>query len=123
MKPSLTSVSRRPGTHGYVTFIPVETAKKVHIQLQLDNTTAVSYVNNMGALSHNSVMTLPRKCHIERKMWLSSAHLPEIRNVTTDKSVENLMTKEIKSSVHQVLKTLHIYWETLELILFPEHTI
>lgn len=63
--------------------------KNKHIQIFIDNTTAVAYVNNMGG-SHSMICDDIAKeiwlwC-IERDIWLSAVHLPGSVNVEADKA-------------------------------------
>ena len=59
-----------------------------HIQLQLDNTTAVSYIN---AISGNKSPQCNKVSHqiwvwaIEHNIWLSATHLPGTQNVIADR--------------------------------------
>ena len=63
-----------------------------HVQLKLDNTTAVCYINNMGG-SHsmvcNSLAFDMWSWAAERSIWLSAAHIPGIINVVSDKFSRN----------------------------------
>ena len=59
----------------------------IHIQLQLDNTTAVAYVNNMGG---SKSLELDQLAHelwgwsISREIWVSAVHIPGISNIDAD---------------------------------------
>ena len=54
----------------------------VHILLQLDNVTAVTFINNMGG-------THSKPCNkVAREIWLwclTATHIPEIQNETADR--------------------------------------
>ena len=58
----------------------------------------MSFVNNMGGTKSQQCNEIAKKMWlwcIEKKIWLSSNHLPGIRNVTADKkSREFIMTKQ-----------------------------
>ena len=55
--------------------------KGIHIQLQLDNTTAVVYVNNMGGSKSLELDQLAKDLwgwSISREIWVSAVHIPGI---------------------------------------------
>ncbi|XP_072039807.1 uncharacterized protein [Amphiura filiformis] len=60
----------------------------VHVQIQLDNTTAVAYIAHMGGTKSEDCNALAKVvwawCQ-ERQIWLSVAHLPGIHNVIADR--------------------------------------
>lgn len=59
----------------------------VHIRLQLDNTTAVAYVNGQGgkkALCNALARQIWEWC-ISKDIWLSACHLPGVLNVEADR--------------------------------------
>ena len=60
----------------------------VHIQLQLDNMTAVSYLREMGGSRSQSCNKLAneiwRWCHA-RSLWISATHIAGTENVIADK--------------------------------------
>ena len=60
----------------------------VHIQLQMDNVTAVCYVNNMGG-SHsvkcNELAFCIWEWCISKHIWLSATHIPGVSNVEADR--------------------------------------
>jgi hypothetical protein len=60
--------------------------KHEHVRLELDNTTAVSYVNKQGGrieeLYHIALATW--QYAIARDIWLSAAHLPGVLNIQAD---------------------------------------
>ena len=58
-----------------------------HIKLLLDNTTTISYVNRMGGTHSPQLNSLAREIWfwaIERKIWLSAAHIPGCENAIAD---------------------------------------
>ncbi|KAJ8043466.1 hypothetical protein HOLleu_10559 [Holothuria leucospilota] len=59
----------------------------VHVLLRIDNTTAVSYINNMGGIKSpecNNVAKLIWDWCRKRNIWLTAAHLPGKLNVEAD---------------------------------------
>ena len=59
----------------------------IHIQLQINNTTAVAYINNMGG-SKSAELNQPAfsvwEWCITRNVWLSAVHMAGILNAGTD---------------------------------------
>ena len=61
---------------------------QVHIHLQLDNTTAVAYVNKMGGTKSHECNELAKQMWqwcVDRDIWLTATHLPGVENVIADK--------------------------------------
>ena len=60
-----------------------------HVRVMIGNTTAVTYINNMGG-SHSAICnSIAREIWswcIDRNLWLSAAHLPGTSNVAADKA-------------------------------------
>ena len=60
----------------------------VHVQLKMDNTTAIAYVNHMGGIKARDCNALAIEIWefcIERNIWLSAVHLPGVQNVIADR--------------------------------------
>ena len=58
-----------------------------HLQIQLDNQTAVSYIKNMGGTHSTSCNTISKELIIwcqEKHIWLSSCHIAGVSNVIAD---------------------------------------
>ena len=63
-------------------------ASNLHVRLQIDNTTAVSYINNMGGTRSGQCNKLAKEVWmwcINRNVWVSAAHLAGKLNVEADK--------------------------------------
>jgi hypothetical protein len=62
--------------------------QNVHVQMKLDNTTAVAYIAHMGGTKSENCNTLAKEfwswCQA-RQIWISVAHLPGVQNVIADK--------------------------------------
>ena len=59
-----------------------------HIRLEMDNTTTVSYVNNMGGNHSSECNATARQMWlwcIQRNIWLSASHIPGVTNVEADR--------------------------------------
>ena len=75
----------------------------VHICLQSDNTTTVSYINSMGGIKSeicNAMALQIWEWCIARKIWISARHIPGSQNVQADKA-----SPEFKDSVEWALNT------------------
>jgi hypothetical protein len=60
----------------------------IHVRLELDNTTAVSYINNMGGNKSNDCNKAVRQLWlwcIEHTIWVSAVHIPGIENTEADR--------------------------------------
>ena len=60
--------------------------KDIHVRLNVDNTTALAYLNNMGG-KINSYNNLARKIWLwcrNKNIWLSAAYIPSAQNVEAD---------------------------------------
>lgn len=60
----------------------------IHVRLQLDNTIAVAYINHMGGIQSPECNDIARNIWlwcIDRKLYVSAAHLPGSENVIADK--------------------------------------
>ena len=58
----------------------------VHIQIRVDNTTAMAYINNMGGKKQecNDIARKIWQWCIEKHIWLSSCFIPGVLNVEAD---------------------------------------
>ena len=64
----------------------------IHIQLQLDNTTAVAHFNNMGGSKSLELDQLANDLwgwSISREIWVSAVHIPGISNIDADEQSRN----------------------------------
>ena len=71
---------------------------KQHIQIQCDNTTAITYINSMGGVKSLQCDILAREIWewcIQREIWISACHIPGSQNIEADKEsrVFNLSTE------------------------------
>ena len=60
----------------------------VHIHLQLDNVTAVAFINNMGGTHSLTCNEMAREIWLwctQRNIWLSATHIPGVQNKTADR--------------------------------------
>ena len=65
----------------------LSTRKSIHIQAKLDNTCAISYINNQGGIIQelNGLASEIWSWCISRDIWLSAVHIPGTENVIADK--------------------------------------
>ena len=64
------------------------TISGTHVRLELDNTTAVSYINCMGGSHSKECNSLARQIWlwcIDNNIWVSAAHIPGSKNVEADR--------------------------------------
>lgn len=69
---------------------------KTHIQLQIDNTTAVAYITNMGGSKSpqlNSLAKVIWNWCVKRGIWVSAVHLAGKLNTTADNNSCNFSDK------------------------------
>ena len=67
-----------------------------HVQLQIDNTTAVAYINNMGGSQSPLLNTLAKEIWnwcIERDIWVSAVHIAGKLNTSADNKSLNFSDK------------------------------
>lgn len=105
----------------YVVFICLTTffkgMSKCHIKFELDNMTAVSYINHMGGSKSLSCDVLARKIWywcIPRGIWLSAVHIPGSENTIAD-------SLSRRHSDHEWMLNTHYFQLLMEI--FPHFTI
>ena len=88
-----------------------------HIQIQIDNQTAVTYINNMGG-THSKICNFLTKDFIiwckDRFIWLSACHIAGIDNIKADtlsreinENIEWMLNPSIFSNICERLGTPH----------------
>ena len=63
----------------------VSNKRHVHVQLKLDNSTAISYINNKGGIKSNPLNSLARNLweqRIKRNIYVQAQHAPDTINTT-----------------------------------------
>lgn len=61
--------------------------QNTHVRVEMENTTAISYINEMGGSKARLCNTLARRIWLwckERSIWLSAVHIPGILNTEAD---------------------------------------
>ena len=92
-----------------------------HVQLQIDNTTAVSYVNNMGGTQSPELNALALdiwEWAIERSIWLSAVHIPGKENIGADKESRNFSNRHEWVLDKEVFHTIAESYPNLDIDLF-----
>ena len=95
--------------------------RNVHVQLRLDNTTAVSYINNMGgskSIDCNEAAKDIWKWCIQRNIWLTAAHLPGKLNVEADHMSRKFNDRTEWMLNPQVFREIAQYFGTPEIDIF-----
>ena len=61
--------------------------RSIHVRIQLDSSSAVAYINNMGGIKSNLLNSLSVEIWswcIARDIWLSAQHIPGVQNARAD---------------------------------------
>ena len=96
-------------------------ANNVHICLQSDNTTTVSYITSMGGVKLEICNTMALQIWewcITRQIWISARHIPVSQNVQTDKA-----SREFKDSVEwslseEIFQDINNRWGPFDIDMF-----
>ena len=97
-------------------------AEKCHIRLEMDNSTAVKYVNAMGGTVSSSCNGMAKNIWgwaIDRGIWLSANYIPGIENDVADKA-SRVFNDRIEWSLEQRVftKILHVLSVSPDMDLF-----
>lgn len=71
-------------------------SKNTHVQLQIDNTTAVAYIMHMGGSKSHQLNELAKEMWfwcIQKNIWLSAVHIPGKLNTSADNRSRNFSDK------------------------------
>ena len=77
----------------------------IHVRLKLDNTTAVSYINNIGGIRSEPLNTLAKKIWhwcMSREIWLSAQYVPGDLNAEAD-FASRLFFEDLEWSLHPTI--------------------
>ena len=94
--------------------------KPVHVQLRMDNTTAISYINNMGGKEselNNLECKIWHWC-IESDLWVSATHIPGIENTVADYESRHFNDRGEWSLNDDIFHRLEIEFGVMEIDLF-----
>ena len=81
-----------------------------HIQIQIDNTTALAYINNMGGSKSKELNQLAVQIWewcISRNIWLTAVHIPGRLNTWADEK------SRVFSDNHEWMLKTHLFDEIL----------
>jgi len=95
----------------------VSDRKEIHVRLKLDNSTALSYINNLGGIKSRCLDSLSRQIWewcIERNIYLSAQHIPGRLNCRADS-----LSREFCSNLEWSLNTV-LFQELLKRTFIPE---
>ena len=93
----------------------------VHILIQLDNVTAVAFINNMGgtcSLACNKVAREIWLWCIPKNIWLSATHIPGIQNEAADRLNRKFIDRTAWQLNPSVFKQLIKLWGRPDIDLF-----
>ena len=99
----------------------VSEESNTHVQFQIDNTTAVSYVNNMGGIQSPELNMLALdiwEWAIDRSIWLSAVHIPGKENTGADKESRNFSDRHEWTLDKEVFDTIAKSHPNLDIDLF-----
>ena len=95
--------------------------KQENILLQMDNTTAITYINNMGG-SHSIVCNnLAREIWcwcLSREIWLIATHIAGVKNITADRESRNFDDRTEWKLNENVFRNITRRWGTPDIDLF-----
>ena len=94
--------------------------RPLHVQLLMDNTTAVAYIKNMGGreMKLNQLSNTIWTWALQKRIWLSASHIPGKLNVTADYNSRNFNDRTEWSLHQSVFDRLVEIWGPVELDLF-----
>ena len=94
---------------------------KGHVQLQIDNTTAVAYINNMGGSKSPKLNSLAQEIWdwcIQRQLWVSATHIAGKLNVTADSKSRKFQDKHEWMLNKDAFKVILSFYPELNIDLF-----
>ena len=81
-----------------------------HAKIMIDNTTAVSVINNMGTCHSdkcNSIgITIYEFCMSRNRVWLTAAHIPGSSNYRTDKESRDFRSEDTEWMIDPTLQAI-----------------
>jgi hypothetical protein len=86
-----------------------------HVKLELDNTTAIAYINHMGGSKSEELNQIAYELWdwcITQNIWVTAAHIPGVHNILADKHSRRFQDEhewKLNKSVFQQI--LHNYPE------------
>ena len=94
---------------------------KGHVQLQIDNTTAVGYINNMGDSKSPKLNSLAQEIWnwcIQRQPWVSATHIAGRLNVSADSKSRRFQEKHEWMLNKDAFKVILSFYPELNIDLF-----
>lgn len=98
----------------------VGSVKHQHIRLNMDNTVAISYINNFGGRIPNLHKLAKQIWHwcIDRNLWISVAHIAGKQNIEADKLSRNLNDDMEWTLIPEVFSKLEVLLGQIDIDLF-----
>ena len=93
----------------------------IHIQLFMDNVTALTFINKMGGTKSRALASLPcdlKQWCLQRQIKVSATHIPQVLKVTADRESRCHLDSSDGKLCPVVFQTLQNLWGPLELYLF-----
>jgi len=93
----------------------------IHIQLLMDNVTALTLINKMGGTKSRALTSLSHNLWqwcLQRQITVSATHIPGILNVNADRESRHHLDSSDWKLCPVVFQTLQNLWGPLELDLF-----
>ncbi|XP_071961296.1 uncharacterized protein [Antedon mediterranea] len=97
------------GLKSLIKDVPVS---NIHVQLKIDNTTAIAYINNMGGAKSNTCNHLAKMIWqwcTDHNIWLSAIHVPGKDNLIADNKSRHFDDEKewmLNKDLFQKIKTL-----------------
>ena len=94
-----------------------ENAHNIHVQLKLDNSTAISYISNMGGIKSEHLNSLARQLWewcMARNVFVSAQHIPGHMNLEADK-----LSRTFSYNLEWSLNT-NVFKQITQLMLVPD---
>ena len=91
-----------------------------HIKVMIDNTTAISYINNMGGRTIQCNQLTRKLCLwcIERNLWITATHIPGKLNVLADNEYRHTFHDTEWKLDPAVFKRVSVFWGKPSIDLF-----
>ena len=95
-----------------------------HILIEMDNTTAVAYINNMGgsrsSLCNSLAQDIWHWC-LDKRIWLSATHIAGASNVDADRESRTFNDKTEWKLCPKTFKNIVARWQFPEVDMFASH--
>ena len=93
----------------------------IHICIQSDNTTAVSYINSMGGVKSENCNDMAFQIwewYISKQIWLSARHIPGSQNVQADTASSKFENSVEWSLSTEAFQSIPVQWSPFDIDMF-----